>query len=83
MGRIGVIGGSRDYTGAPYYAGESSLRFGADLCTVFCSHDASIPIKSYSPELMVSAFYNDNAMLDLSEKALEVVFTLIISSCTS
>lgn len=53
MGRIGFIGGSRDYTGAIYYASESSLRFGGDLSFVFCSEQASIPIKSYSPELMV------------------------------
>ena len=57
LGRIGVIGGSRDYCGAPYYCGESTLKFGADLCTIYCSYDALIPIKSYSPELMVTPFY--------------------------
>ena len=58
MGRIGVIGGSADYCGAPYYCGESALKFGADLCSVFCTEEASQPIKSYSPELMVTAFYS-------------------------
>lgn len=61
MGRVGVIGGSREYSGAPYYAGISALRFGADLAWVFCSKLASQPIKSYSPELMVSPFYDDDA----------------------
>lgn len=59
MGRIGILGGSVDYTGAPYYAADAALKFGADLSFVFCSQEASAPIKSYSPELMVTPFYND------------------------
>ena len=59
MGRVGVIGGSRDYTGAPYYAASSSLKFGGDLAFVFCSKQAAGPIKTYSPELMVVPFYDD------------------------
>ncbi len=70
MGRIGVIGGSSDYTGAPYYAGSSALKFGADLSTVFCSRDASTPIKTYSPELMVTGVYDDRKVeyVDLSNQ---------------
>lgn len=53
-GRIGIIGGSLEYTGAPYYAGIASLRVGADLAFVFCGHsEAAMPIKTYSPELIV------------------------------
>jgi ATP-dependent NAD(P)H-hydrate dehydratase len=59
MGRVGVIGGSIDYCGAPYYAAVSALKVGADLSWVFCSEHASIPIKSYSPELMVTPFYDE------------------------
>lgn len=65
MGRIGVIGGSPDYTGAPYYAAESALKFGADLVFVFCAKEAAIPIKSYSPELMVTPFYEEERILSL------------------
>ena len=61
-GRILVIGGSRDYTGAPYYAGHSALKYGADLATILCSKEASLPIKSYSPELMVTPLYDDNKL---------------------
>jgi len=57
MGRIAVIGGSPDYTGAPYYSGEAALRFGADLSSIYCALEASGPIKSYSPEVMVTPFY--------------------------
>ncbi|CAH3127290.1 unnamed protein product [Porites lobata] len=53
MGRIGVIGGCQEYTGAPYFAAISALKAGADLSHVFCTSDASVVIKSYSPELIV------------------------------
>ena len=50
---MGVIGGSAEYTGAPYYAGAAALKSGADIVHVFCPEEASIPMKSYSPELIV------------------------------
>ncbi|XP_020894990.1 ATP-dependent (S)-NAD(P)H-hydrate dehydratase isoform X1 [Exaiptasia diaphana] len=52
-GRVGVIGGSQEYTGAPYFAAISALKTGADLSHVFCPADAATVIKSYSPELIV------------------------------
>ena len=57
MGRIGILGGSEEYTGAPFYAAKSSLMLGADLSFIFCAEAATIPIKSYSPEVMVVPFY--------------------------
>lgn len=56
-GRVGVLGGSARYTGAPYYAAMASLKAGADLAFVFCAEEAAIPIKCYSPELMVAPVY--------------------------
>lgn len=56
-GRIGVLGGSVDFTGAPYYAGMASLRVGAELLYLCTASEATGPIKSYSPELMVSEIY--------------------------
>ncbi|XP_047226946.1 ATP-dependent (S)-NAD(P)H-hydrate dehydratase isoform X1 [Girardinichthys multiradiatus] len=52
-GRIGIIGGCKDYTGAPYFAAISALKVGGDLSHVFCTRDAATVIKSYSPELIV------------------------------
>ena len=52
-GKIAVVGGSFDYTGAPYYAGISALKGGGDLSHIFCTETAGIPIKCYSPELIV------------------------------
>lgn len=63
-GKIGVVGGSFEYTGAPYYAAISALKVvsmcnlscntqGVDISHVFCTEGAATPIKSYSPELIV------------------------------
>ncbi|KAK2646930.1 hypothetical protein Ddye_022125 [Dipteronia dyeriana] len=52
-GKIAVIGGCREYTGAPYFAAISALKIGADLSHVFCTKDAASVIKGYSPELIV------------------------------
>jgi len=56
-GRVGILGGSRKYTGAPYYAAIASLKVGADIAFCFCAEEAAVPIKSYSPELMVVPVY--------------------------
>lgn len=52
-GKVGVVGGCREYTGAPYFAAQSALRVGADLSWVFCTQSAGPTVKSYSPELIV------------------------------
>jgi ATP-dependent NAD(P)H-hydrate dehydratase len=54
-GRLLVVGGCASYTGAPFFAAKSALQLGFDLATVVCSCEphAAIPIKTYSPELMV------------------------------
>ena len=52
-GRVAVVGGSEEYTGAPYYAGVSALKTGADLAYIVCARSAATAIKSYSPELIV------------------------------
>lgn len=73
-GKIGVVGGSFQHTGAPYFAAISALRIGADLGTVFCAKDAAAPIKSYSPELMVYPIFDtSNVTIDPMEeiKAIE------------
>lgn len=57
-GRIGVLGGSVDFTGAPYYAGIAALRTGAELIYMLTAQEATVPLKSYSPELMVSPVYS-------------------------
>ncbi|RHY19227.1 hypothetical protein DYB25_006201 [Aphanomyces astaci] len=55
-GKVGIVGGCAEYTGAPYYAGMAALKTGVDLCHIFCTPDAAIPIKCYSPELIVHPY---------------------------
>ncbi|KAF8358387.1 hypothetical protein PRIPAC_93382, partial [Pristionchus pacificus] len=52
-GRLGVVGGSVEYTGAPFYAAISMLKVGADLAHVFTPDDAAAVVKGYAPELIV------------------------------
>lgn len=67
-GRIGVVGGSYDFTGAPFYSAISALKVGGDLGHIFCNKASSTPIKTYSPEIIVhpvfvsddeSSFFSD------------------------
>ncbi|XP_026737331.1 ATP-dependent (S)-NAD(P)H-hydrate dehydratase [Trichoplusia ni] len=67
-GRIGVVGGSLEYTGAPYFAGISALRVGADLTHIFCTVNAATVIKSFSPELIVHPLLDwPNAVPEISQ----------------
>jgi ATP-dependent NAD(P)H-hydrate dehydratase len=55
MGRIAVIGGSEDYTGAPYFSAMASARLGADMVIPPSPSSAHIltppsPISSASPK---------------------------------
>ena len=83
MGRIGIIGGSIDYTGAPYYAGQSSLYFGSDLVTIFTAKEALIPIKSYSPELMVTLLYCTEEIEQLEDEVIQTIINDKINSYSS
>eukprot|EP00514_Thraustochytrium_sp_LLF1b_P001622 CAMPEP_0184514504 /NCGR_PEP_ID=MMETSP0198_2-20121128/4002_1 /TAXON_ID=1112570 /ORGANISM="Thraustochytrium sp., Strain LLF1b" /LENGTH=318 /DNA_ID=CAMNT_0026904705 /DNA_START=924 /DNA_END=1880 /DNA_ORIENTATION=- len=71
-GRIAVVGGSFEYTGAPYYASMSTLKAGGDLAFVICTEHAAVPIKAYSPELIVLpglSEANRQSAIDLLPKA--------------
>eukprot|EP00117_Sycon_ciliatum_P036128 scpid82926/ scgid5437/ ATP-dependent (S)-NAD(P)H-hydrate dehydratase; ATP-dependent NAD(P)HX dehydratase; Carbohydrate kinase domain-containing protein len=65
MGRVAVVGGSKEYTGAPYYAAISALKLGADLSFVFCTENAAVPIKTYSPELIVIPMLDSDSAMDV------------------
>ena len=48
-GRIGVVGGSMDFTGAPFFSAMSAMRIGADLSHIICEPKAGDVIKTYAP----------------------------------
>lgn len=60
-GKIAVIGGCKEYTGAPYFAAYSALKLGADLAHVFCTEEAGPVIKGYSPELIVHPYLTEDS----------------------
>jgi len=53
LGRVAVIGGSEDYTGAPYFSAMASAQLGCDMSHIICTPGAASVIKTYSPNLMV------------------------------
>ncbi|KAG2136324.1 Ribokinase-like protein [Suillus cothurnatus] len=69
-GRVGVLGGALDYTGAPFFAAISALRLGADLSHVICSPTAAQAIKSYSPDLIVHPILGEESSYEKVESEL-------------
>ncbi|CCK70941.1 NADHX dehydratase KNAG_0F02790 [Huiozyma naganishii CBS 8797] len=55
-GRVCIIGGCEDYTGAPYFSANATALVGCDLTHVVCEQNAATVIKSYSPNLMVHPY---------------------------
>ncbi|CCD24045.1 NADHX dehydratase NDAI_0C03850 [Naumovozyma dairenensis CBS 421] len=55
-GRVCIIGGCEDYTGAPYFSANATALMGCDLTHVICEKDAATVIKSYTPNLMVHPY---------------------------
>ena len=77
-GKVAVVGGSRTYTGAPYFAAISALRTGSDLSFVYCPEDAAIPIKAYSPEIIVNSIYSKTPKEPQVRPALEVAKSIVV-----
>ncbi|XP_071533584.1 ATP-dependent (S)-NAD(P)H-hydrate dehydratase isoform X2 [Panulirus ornatus] len=77
-GRIGIMGGSLEYTGAPYFSAMTALRIGADLAHIFCHRDAAVPLKTYSPELIVHPLLDANDPLTELEEWLPRLHALVL-----
>ncbi|KAF2210860.1 hypothetical protein CERZMDRAFT_69109 [Cercospora zeae-maydis SCOH1-5] len=67
LGRVAVIGGSEDYTGAPYFSAMASAKLGADMSHVICEPGAGAVIKTYSPNLMVHPYMRQQKNLAQDE----------------
>ncbi|CAK7288924.1 ATP-dependent (S)-NAD(P)H-hydrate dehydratase [Vulpes lagopus] len=77
-GRIGIVGGCQEYTGAPYFAAISALKVGADLSHVFCTREAAPVIKSYSPELIVHPVLDSPSAVHDVEEWLPRLHALVV-----
>ncbi|ODQ80908.1 hypothetical protein BABINDRAFT_59317 [Babjeviella inositovora NRRL Y-12698] len=60
-GRILIIGGSEDYTGAPFFLGHALMQMGCDLTHVVCDAVAGSTLKTYSPDLMIHPYLVSSA----------------------
>ena len=75
-GSVLIVGGSRDYHGAPALSGMASLVAGADLVYIAAPESAASSIKSISLDLIVKPLEGDylnlnhlDEILELAEKA--------------
>lgn len=59
FGKVLVIGGSKDYIGAPALAGLAALRSGADLSIIAAPEKVAWAINSISPDLITRKFKGD------------------------
>jgi len=73
-GRVGVLGGCREYTGAPYYASMSSMRLGCDMSFTICAPEAAQAIKGYSPDLIVHPALDASKSMEEVREELKALF---------
>ena len=72
-GSILIIGGSKDYHGAPAISGMAAFGVGVDLVYVATPQTASIPIKSASPDLIVKSLEGDYLNFNHLDEILKLV----------
>ena len=72
-GRLLVVGGSKDYSGAPAIAGMAAIGAGADLVYVASPQNAAEAIKSTSPDLIVKSLEGDKLSLKHYDEILSLV----------
>ncbi len=71
-GSVLIVGGNRNYSGAPALAALSSLRSGVDLSVVACPNSVASPIRSYSPDLIVNGLSDNYITFDDTSRILEL-----------
>ena len=73
FGRVLVIGGSKNYSGAPAYTSLSCIQFGCDLVITYVPEVVGDVIRTYSPNMIVRTSPGDW----LTTKALEEILWLV------
>lgn len=71
-GRLLIVGGSEDYSGAPAIAGMAAIGAGADLVHVVAPKKAAEAIKSTSPDLIVKSIDDDKLSLNYVDEILKL-----------
>ena len=71
-GRLLIVGGSADYSGAPAIAGMAAIGAGADLVYVASPEKSAEAIKSTSPDLIVKSLEGDKLSLSHLDEILKI-----------
>ena len=72
-GKVAVIGGSKEYVGAPALAGISALRSGCDYVTIICPEQVGWSINSLYPDLVTHKIKGDRLKVSDNEEVKNVV----------
>ncbi len=71
FGKILIIGGSKNYSGAPAYASLTGINFGIDLVITYVPEIIGNVLRSFSPNMIVrtnkGSWLNTDALDDLTE----------------
>jgi NAD(P)H-hydrate epimerase len=73
-GKVAVIGGSKDFTGAPSLSAQAALRSGADLVKILVPESIKDVVAGYSENLIVEGYKQDyfgEASLNKAEEVFE------------
>lgn len=71
-GKLLIVGGNKDYAGAPAIAGMAAIGAGADLVYVASPERAAEAIKSTSPDLIVKSLEGDKLSLNHLDEILNL-----------
>jgi NAD(P)H-hydrate epimerase len=71
-GKVLIVGGSKDYYGAPAISAKAAIATGADLTYIYTPQNAALAIKSISEDFIVKEAKGDYLSLDDLEEILEI-----------
>ncbi len=68
FGRMLVIGGSKNYSGAPAFSSLTGIKFGLDLVITYTPQVIADVLRSYSPNMIVRSYKGDWLNMDSFEE---------------
>lgn len=71
-GKVGVLAGSKDYSGAPSLSAKAALRTGSDLVKIMTSEEVSDVVRGYSENFIVREYKGKYFSENDVEKAVKV-----------
>lgn len=73
FGRLFVIGGSKNYSGAPAYSSLTGIHFGIDLVITYTPEIVGDVLRSYSPNMIVRSTPGEWLNLEAEEDILNIM----------